>query len=41
MLAVPYVSHGQPPDQTPESKEMMVIVWEAMIAHMWKTANEE
>jgi hypothetical protein len=26
MPDVPYVLHGQPPDQTPQSKEMMIIV---------------
>ncbi|XP_059429163.1 uncharacterized protein LOC132162972 [Corylus avellana] len=41
MTPVPYVAHGAPPDRTRESKEMMIIVREAMTSHMWETANEE
>ena len=41
MPDVPYVLHRQPPDQTLQSKEIMIIVWEAMTKHLWKTINDD
>jgi hypothetical protein len=37
MPDVTYVSPGQPPDRTSQSKETMIITREAMTEHIWKT----